>query len=87
MTQQLWQNQEGSKMTKRVIVIGVNTSIAYLLARYFEDFEVEKAKEKEYGLDKLCKVFEIHEYEVPKLQEFTGLNKKRGKGKTKRWNK
>lgn len=71
-------------MTRRLIVMGVNTSIAYLMARYFEDYEVEK----EYGLDKLCKVFEIHEYEEPKihkLQEFTGLNKKRGKGKTKRW--
>lgn len=74
-------------MTRRLMVVGVNTSIAYLMARYFEDFEVEKAKEKEYGLDKLCKVFEIHEYEEPKLQEFTGLNKKRGKGKTKRWDK
>ena len=76
-------------MTKRIMVIGVNTSIAYLMARYFEDFEVDKAKEKEkeYGLDKLCKVFEIHEYEEPNLQEFTGLNKKRGKGKTKRWDK
>lgn len=68
-------------MTRRLIVIGVNTTIASLMARYFEDYDVEK----EYGLDKLCKVFEIHEYEIPKLQEFTGLNKKRGKGKTKRW--
>lgn len=74
-------------MTKRIMIMGITADLAAIVSKCMEDYDVEEAKEKEYGLDKLCKVFEIHEYEEPKLQEFTGLNKKRGKGKTKRWNK
>lgn len=74
-------------MTKRIMIMGITTSLAALVAEYLKDYDIE-AKKSEYDLENLCKAFEYEEpVKVPKLQEFTGLNKKRGKGKTKRWDK
>ena len=75
-------------MTKRIMIMGITSHIAAIVSKCMEDYDVVEAKRELHC--EMQKIFELHFEEpvkVPKLQEFTGLNKKRGKGKTKRWNK
>lgn len=67
------------------MIIGITAALADIVSKCMEDLEAKPELHCE-----MQKIFELHFEEpvkVPKLQEFTGLNKKRGKGKTKRWDK